>query len=167
MRLRAPLLHFFPVVLLVLGAGCGGGERDATAKQLDELRAEVARLRASQAALAERLDTVDIERGAFAKGAATAEPVAAGSPLATPRAPAQAADRDRPELDVVRLSPSEGDGDADNSTSRPVIRAVGDSAGPRPTLSNKTLGTHAAPKKGVLAALPKKAANDAPPGTKP
>jgi hypothetical protein len=151
-----------PIALLALGAGCSAGERDATAKQLDALRAEVARLRASQAALAERLDTVDIERGAFAKGATAAEPVGSSlTPPTSPRPPAQPSDRDRPELDVVRLSPSEGDGDADSSAPRPVIRAVGDAAGARQTLNNKTILAHPAPKKGVAAATPKKAANDA------
>lgn len=97
-------------VLSALSAGCGAG-RDATEKQLAELRAEVTRLRAAQATLSERLDGLEIERGAFAKGAA---PAGTG-----------AAESDRPDLAVVRLSPSEDDGDADSDGPRPVIRAVG------------------------------------------
>jgi hypothetical protein len=159
-RLRAPLRLFLPLALFALGAGCGV-ERDATVKQIDELRAEVARLRANQAALAERLDTVDIERGAFAKGAAAAESGPASTANRalmtgeTPKPPSQPADHDRPELDVVRLSPSEGDGDADSRAPRPLIRAVGDGTGTRQTLNNKTIGARPAPKKGVVASTPK------------
>lgn len=169
MSLRAPVLYLLPLALLALGAGCAG-ERDGTAKQLDDLRGEVARLRASQAALAERLDTVEIERGVFAKGAVAAEPGPARATTPTRPTPdptAQPSDRDRPELEVVRLSPSEGDGDADSSAPRPVIRAVGDGPGPRPTLNNRTIGARPAPKKGVVASAPKKAGDDAPPGAKP
>lgn len=161
MRLSAPRLLLLPVALLACCAGCGG-ERDATAKQIDELRAEVSRLRANQAALTERLDAVDLQRGTFAKGGPAAEPVPAPQPAST-----RPGDRDRPELDVVRLSPSEGDGDADSGAPRPVIKAGGDGAGPRQTLNNRTIGAHPAPKKGIVASAPKKAANDAPPVAKP
>lgn len=144
-----------PAALLAFSAGCGG-ERDAMTKQIDELRAEVSRLRASQAALSERLDAVDIQRGTFAREAPAAQQDAAPAPAIT-----RPADRDRPELDVVHLSPSEGDGDADSGAPRPVIRAVGDGASPRQTLNNKTVGAHGAPKKGVVASPSKKATNDA------
>jgi hypothetical protein len=173
------------VVLAALAAataGCGG-EHDATEKQLSELRAEIARLRATQASLGERVDAIDIERGAFAKGAAAAPPPGPGAIAAAPTAPVTAAphagaagdgaatrprttpeDRDRPELDVVRLSPSEGDGDADNDPSRPVVRATGDGksapAAPTPTLNNRSLGARSV-KRGVTAATPKKSDSDA------
>lgn len=110
MRLHARLL----LCSTLLASGCAGGH-DATEKELAELRAEVTKLRAAQSALGERVDNLEIDRGAFGKGAATAAPSAGPPP-----APA-----DRPELSVVRLSPSEGDGDADNGSARPMIRAVG------------------------------------------
>jgi hypothetical protein len=187
MRLSAYLLparSILPVLLLALGAGCAG-EHDATEKQISELRAEIARLRAGQASLGERLDAVDIERGAFARGAMPSPPGAAGpsaiaavtAPAASPPSATSGArpratpdDRDRPALDVVRLSPSEGDGDADNDPSRPVVRAVGDGEGaraPTPTLNNRSLGARNA-KRGVTAATPKKTADaDARPVAKP
>lgn len=104
------VLHLFSALAIVaLGSGCASNH-DATAKELAELRAEVTRLRAAQATLGERVDGLEIDRGAFVKGA----PSAAPKPTS-----------DRPELTVVRLSPSEGDGDADNEAPRPLIRAVG------------------------------------------
>ena len=165
MKWSACLPRLLPLGLLALGAGCGGGH-DAMEKQLTELRSEIGRLRASQASLNERLDAIDIDRGAFARGASAAPaPAPAG---AAPPPVARASDRDRPELDVVRLSPSEGDGDVDADPSRPVVRAVGDGAASRQILTNKSLGAHPAPKKGVAAAASKKQADtDARPGAKP
>jgi hypothetical protein len=165
MKLRALLPWLLPLWLLALGAGCGG-QHDATEKQLAELRAEIARLRAGQASLIERLDAIDIDRGAFAKGAAAppaadpgSAPVTTGSPVGAPKPPPPSgarADQDRPELDVVRLSPNEGDGDVDNDPSRPVIRAgSGSPTVATKTLSNRNLGARSAPKKGVAAAATK------------
>jgi hypothetical protein len=159
MKLRALLPLLLPLPLLVLGAGCGG-QRDGTEKQLAELRAEVARLRAGQASLTERLDAIDIDRGTFAKGTPPPAPPAqeAGSPK-PPVTMGARADQDRPELDVVRLSPNEGDGDVDNDPSRPVLRAGAGApsapSAPRQTLSNKSLGPRSAPKKGVATTAPK------------
>jgi hypothetical protein len=104
--------------LLALGSGCGAGH-DAVLKELAELRAEVTKLRAAQGALSERVDGLEIHSGTFAKSAPSAAPVA-GAPSAAP-----SANGDRPDLAVVRLSPSEGDGDADNEAPRPVIKAEG------------------------------------------
>ena len=162
------LLRLGPVVLGAIAAlGCGG-EHDATSKQLDELHGEIARLRASQAALGERLDAIDIERGTFARGASAPSPAATAPALAIAPPPAHAADRDRPVLDVVHLSPSEGDGDADTDPSRPMIRASGDGASPRQTLSNKSIGARSTTRKGVVPSAPKKPADaDARPVTKP
>jgi outer membrane murein-binding lipoprotein Lpp len=113
MKSPARLLSALPLAaLLALGAGCSSGH-DATAKELAELRAEVTRLRAQQAALGERVEAIEIDRGSFGKNAA---------PAAAPASPGG----DRPDLAVVRLSPSEGDGDADSDAPRPVIRAAGD-----------------------------------------
>jgi hypothetical protein len=155
--------------LVSLGAGCGGG-RDATEKQLAELQAEVARLRAAQASMGERLDAIDMDRGAFGKGAATLpaaeRPKAAATASLAPAVPlGPGPEGDRPELDVVRLSPNEGDGDANNDPSVPVLRAVGD-ASPRPTLTNKSLGARA-PRRGVTPAFKKPADGDARPGARP
>jgi hypothetical protein len=143
MKLRDRPTALLLAALLPLAAGCGGNH-DATEKQLAELRAEVTKLRATQAALTERLDSLEIKSGTFAKGAPEAAPAAA---------PPQ--DRDRPELQTVRLSPSEGDGDIDDSQ-RPVISASGN--GGSVTLSKKDKAPGAkAPKKGVATAAPKKA----------
>ncbi|MCC6557429.1 MAG: hypothetical protein IT372_31145, partial [Polyangiaceae bacterium] len=76
------------LAIAALAAGCGGGA-DATEKQLAELRAELARVRAASAALSERLDAVERTRAPL-RGAA----------------PRDAAEPDRPALDVVRLKPS-------------------------------------------------------------
>jgi hypothetical protein len=157
-----------PIASLAFALGCGG-EHDATEKQLGELRAEISRLRAGESSLRERLDTIDIERNALARGPSMAPPVSPATP-ASPTAPAaRAGDRDRPDLDVVRLSPSEGDGDADNDPSRPVVRAAGDGPGARSaqTLNNKTLSSRASPRKSVATAAPKKTDADARPVAKP
>jgi hypothetical protein len=179
MKWSACLPRLLALGLLALGAGCGG-EHDAMEKQLAELRGEISRLRAGQAAIGERLDAIDIERGAFAKGAAAAPPLGevprgpATASLAAPRPVDPSAGRpktpsdDRPQLDVVRLSPNEGDGDVDSDPSRPVVRVIGDGAGPRATLTNKSLGARPAPKRGVAPAAPKKQADgDVRPGAKP
>jgi hypothetical protein len=107
--------------LLALGSsGCGAGH-DAVMKELGELRAEVTKLRAAQGALAERVDGLEIQSGTFAKAAPKAPSAApSGAPAAAPNA-----NGDRPDLAVVKLSPSEGDGDADSDAPRPVIKAEG------------------------------------------
>ena len=76
------------------------------------------RLRAGEAALTERSARSRSSARRLRRGAP-----AAAAPAATAR---RAVDPDRPDLDVVRVSPSEGDGDADSDAARPVIRAVGD-----------------------------------------
>lgn len=135
--------------LLVLAPGCGGGH-DLAEKQLADLRAELTRLRASQGAMTERLDALEIDRGSFHKGAAPAPP------------PTPTADGDRPSLDVVRLSPSEGDGDADTEGQRPVIRAVGSDGSIQK--APKASAPRAPPRKGVaVVATPKKAPSDTDP----
>ncbi len=166
MRVSGQTLQLWPVALLVLGVGCGG-EHDAMDKQIGEMQAEISRLRAGQSALRERLDTIDIERGALAKGAPRAAPApTSGAP---PVPMVRASDRDRPDLDVVHLSPSEGDGDADNDPARPVVRSAGDGAGTRApqTLNNKTLSSRSSPRKSVAVATPKKTDADARPVAKP
>ena len=109
MRLRPLAL----AICTILVCGCAPNH-DATEKGLADLRAEVGRLRARQEALGERLDTLEISRGVQAKPGevATAESV-------------RTASADHAQLDVVHLSPSEGDGDADVDGGRPVVRAAG------------------------------------------
>lgn len=167
MRLSTRLLLRLASLTLVadIAIGCGG-EHDATEKQLAELHGEIARLRATQATLAERLDAIDIDRGAFGKG--TVAPPTTATAMVTPPPAVRAADCDCPELDVVHLSPSEGDGDTDSQAPRPVIRASGDAGGPRQTLSNKTIGSRPTPRKGVVpSALKKVGEADASQVTKP
>ncbi len=73
-----------------------------------------------------------------------------------------------PSSNVVHLSPAEGDGDTDSAAPRPMIRAGGDGAGARQTLSNKSIGARATSRKGVTPSAQKKAADaDARPVTKP
>lgn len=86
---------FMGLAIAALTAGCGAGA-DATERQLSELRAELARMRAEGAVLSERLDAVERTRG---PRGATAPRRGAGEP-------------DRPALDVVRLDPSARAADA-------------------------------------------------------
>jgi hypothetical protein len=107
---------------IALLSGCGGAASDATSKELAALTAEISKLRAEQAAQAERLDA--IERGKRPTPAAAADANAAAAP---PPAP-MPLDGDRPSLDVVRLgpsddAPSEVDGDADADGPRTVLRS--------------------------------------------
>jgi len=125
------------LVALSLATGCGGGH-DALEKELGELRTEVSRLRAQSAQLSERVDQMD----ARARAVGTTAPVGAALPAPAPVVSAR--DGDRPVLDVVRLTPpSEGDGDADNDPSRPLVRVVGDA---KQTLNNGTIAQRAARK---------------------
>lgn len=102
------------VVILPALAACGGGT-DATAKQLDDLRAEVAKVRSEHAAVSERLDALEMQRGGL-KGYA---PTSGATPGAAPSG-------DRPELDVVKLGPDgEESDDTDDAATRPVLRSSG------------------------------------------
>jgi hypothetical protein len=152
--MRLPLLPVLSLAaLLALGSGCGAGH-DAAEKELAELRAEVTRLRAGQAALTERVDGLEIDRGNYARSAASAAP---GAP------PAGGADH--PELSVVRLSPSEGDGDADTDGPRPLIRAVGSDGSIQKGDARRAKDARSSTaKKGAPGAAPKK---DAGPTVKP
>jgi hypothetical protein len=126
--MRAPPLSIALLPCVAWLAACGGAH-DATEKQISDLRSEVVKLRADNAALAERLDGVEL-RGT--------------RPRATP-GPAPAAEvatREQPQLDVVRLAPEGGAAadDADAEGPRPVLRGSGktgsiDEAGARPASS--------------------------------
>ncbi len=122
-------LFFTALVALGLLAGCGA-QADATSRDLSALTAEISKLRADQAALAERLDAMERNRApqpapttaaaADAKPAETAPPVVATRSL----------DSDRPSLDVVKLAPppsqdgaGDGDGDIDAEGPRTVLRS--------------------------------------------
>src|SRR5690606_5999970 len=72
--------------LLALPAlGCGSTQGD-TKKQLDELRAEIARLRSTNAALTDRVDVIEMQQGRAREVRDTVT--------------------DRPALRVVKLAPS-------------------------------------------------------------
>jgi tol-pal system protein YbgF len=117
MRVR---VSCFVLPLCAWLAGCAGGH-DAVEAQLAELRAEVAKLRASQAQLAERFDNAELARGTF-RGGAGAASAAPGVDAPPPRA-----EGDKPSLDVVHLQPesSEVSDDPDSDAPRLVVRAVG------------------------------------------
>lgn len=94
-------------------AGCGGSA-DVTEKQLAEIRSELTRLRADSAAMSERLDNLEIAKGRLSTG---------------PGAPGPSADR--PDLEVVRLTPQAPGGaedEADVDGARTVIRSAGGGA---------------------------------------
>ena len=127
MRATCTFLGFAVAALIAL-PGCGGEARDATSKELSALTAEISRLRAEHASLAERLSA--LERGkSRAPTAAAPEQTAADPVAAAPPAPAaRSLDDDRPALDVVRLGPSgadtdDGDGDIDAGGPRTVLRS--------------------------------------------
>jgi hypothetical protein len=102
--------------------GCGGGH-DEVKKQISALEAEIAKLKASEAALADRLERAEIGLRAQKKASEPGGPGLA----ATGRGEARQRDGDRPELDVVRLSPAADPDDPDADTPRPILRASGDS----------------------------------------
>ncbi|WP_437307459.1 hypothetical protein [Sorangium sp. So ce388] len=98
--------------LAALAAGCGGG-RDAIDQQLSELRAELVRVRAENAVLADRVGSLELSRGG-PRGAAE-RPAAAEARAASPEEP------DRPDLEVVRLAPEPA---ADDAARSPVLRST-------------------------------------------
>ena len=111
---RSLRMSLLPCVALV--AACGGAH-DATEKELGELRSEIVKLRADSAALHERVDALELGRGAGkAAGAGSASPAGA------------APNGDRPALDVVRLTPEPAEGDADADGPRTVIKSAGKGA---------------------------------------
>jgi hypothetical protein len=93
-----------------------GGASDATEKELSELRSDLTKLRSDQARTQERLDVLEIARGALrSDGAAATDAPQAPRPI----------DPDRPDLAVVRLAPDVDPDDPDADTPRPVVRSVG------------------------------------------
>lgn len=127
MRATCTFLGFALAALLAL-PGCGGEARDATSKELSALTAEISKLRAEHASLAERLSALERSRSqapvSAAPDRASADPV----PAAPPPPAARSIDDDRPALDVVRLGPSadgaeDGDGDIDADGPRTVLRS--------------------------------------------
>jgi outer membrane murein-binding lipoprotein Lpp len=117
-------LFGFALVALALLSGCGGEVHDATSKELSALTAEISKLRADQAALAERLDAMERAKSPAAAPAADAAKPADSAP--PPVVAARSLDSDRPSLDVVKLGPppsEEGDGDIDAEGPRTVLRS--------------------------------------------
>ncbi len=114
----------FALAVLIAAPGLVScvGARDATEKELSALRSDLTKLRADHARMQERLDALEITRGALRSGGAAA---AIASPQTTPPI-----DPDRPDLDVVRLAPEadSASDDIDANTPRPVVRSVGSGA---------------------------------------
>ena len=107
----------FALAVLIAAPGlvsCGGA-RDATEKELSELRSELTKLRSDQSRTQERLDALEIARGGLRGAAAVSD----GGPAPRP------IDPDRPDLAVVRLAPDADPDDPDADTPRPVVRSVG------------------------------------------
>ncbi|WP_437297384.1 hypothetical protein [Sorangium sp. So ce426] len=100
------------LALAALNVGCGGGH-DAVERQLSELRAELVRVRAENAVLADRVGSLERSRGG-ARGAA--RPDEAGARAVLPEEP------DRPDLEVVRLAPE------DDGARPPVLRSTANGA---------------------------------------
>ena len=167
-----PRMSSRPVLLVtalaaLLTASCGGS-REATEKQLGQLRAEIVKLRADQAVLTERLDNVELSRGTFGRGdrskptsGADAAPSNGGAaPAAGSRG---GGDPDRPALDVVHLGPEAASApsaptgeapageaeDTDSNAPRPVVKLSGDgkSGGSGPSGSKKAPAKANTPKK--------------------
>jgi tol-pal system protein YbgF len=104
------------VVIAAPGLVSCGGARDATEKELSELRSELTKLRSDQSRAQERLDALEIARGGLRSGAvATVDAAPPPRPI----------DPDRPDLAVVRLGPEVDPDDPDADTPRPVVRSVG------------------------------------------
>lgn len=91
------------------------GARDATDKELSELRSDLAKLRSDQSRTQERLDALEIARGSLRSNAPVSDAAPAPRPI----------DPDRPDLAVVRLAPDSDPDDPDADTPRPVVRSVG------------------------------------------
>ncbi|WP_438026799.1 hypothetical protein [Sorangium sp. So ce233] len=106
--------------LAALAAGCGGGRGAIVDRQLAELRAELVRMRAENAVLADRVGSLELSRGG-PRGAARAE--AAEARAASQEEP------DRPDLEVVRLAPeaapgTEAEPHTDGAARPPVLRST-------------------------------------------
>jgi outer membrane murein-binding lipoprotein Lpp len=82
-------MKYVPLLWMMLLAGCSGGS-DAMQKQLDEMKDQVTRLRASNLALQDRVD--GLEEQATVQAARDEIPGAAEAD-------------DRPQLEVVRVVP--------------------------------------------------------------
>lgn len=89
------------LVALALG-GCSG-EVDQLRREVDSLKTEVAALKANHGAVSERLDALEVGRGALSGVA----PSGGG---------------DTPDLQVVKLAPPDGGGDEDPAGSGPRVK---------------------------------------------
>lgn len=117
--------------------GCGGA-RDATDKQIESLQGELVKLRAENAILSERLDAVEIAQGTFRGGAGGSGSAGGSAGGSGEKDKARAAGSkgaggdDRPDLAVVRLTPS--------SSSDPGAEETDGDEGPRPVLRSVSGG---------------------------
>src|SRR5262245_29601347 len=101
--------HRFRLALTIGALACAvgcGSSRDATDQQLTELRRDLAKVRAENAVLGERVDALELERGRMRGQSPTGSEQPTG---------------DRPKLDVVRLEPEPPNPDDPNAdTPRPM-----------------------------------------------
>ncbi|MEO7328765.1 MAG: tetratricopeptide repeat protein [Minicystis sp.] len=135
MRIRASL---FALPLGALLAGCAG-EHDSVDKQLQDLHAEVTKLRAAQSSLAERFDNAELARGTF-KAAGVSAPPGGLDPVPAPKP-----EGDRPNLDVVHLQPeADSSDDPDSDAPRLVVHAVGNGGAVQGGAKGKIAGGGAA-----------------------
>ncbi|WP_433932894.1 hypothetical protein AB3662_01875 [Sorangium cellulosum] len=112
--------------LAALAAGCGGARGAIVDRQLAELRAELVRIRAENAVLADRVGSLELSRGGRLDVARAARAEAAGA--AEARAASQE-EPDRPDLEVVRLAPEAAPGtdaepQTDGAARPPVLRST-------------------------------------------
>lgn len=111
--------------LAALAAGCGGGRDAIVGRQLAELRAELVRVRADNAVLAERVGSLELSRGRADAPRGRADAPRAGSTGAADARPAAPDEPDRPDLEVVRLAPEpEVAPQADGAARPPALRST-------------------------------------------
>ncbi|MFO0615471.1 MAG: tetratricopeptide repeat protein [Polyangiaceae bacterium] len=117
--------------LIVGSLGCAP-QTDALQKDLATLRTELAGLRAENAALGERMDALEIKSGSL-KGY-------------EPPKPASTDDTDRPDLQVVKLTPNAGKDDAPppDDGPRTIIRTTSKGTIVEETVDPKAPSTEAA-----------------------
>lgn len=129
----------FALALALLASGCAG-ERDALRKEVEALRQEVGRVRATNETLVARIETLELSRAEQAAKAPA-------------RGAAATQDDDRPSLDVVRLAPTAEDKpevlravDEMGEEPRPVLRSAGGGAVVAQNAALKTMKQAALPK---------------------
>jgi hypothetical protein len=106
----------------LFAVGCGGGH-DIESKQLEELQAQVAKLRAEQGALTTRLERAEL----MLRAQKTAPAAALPGPSGGGRPEARSKDAAAEGLNVATLRPESTSEDPDADAPRPILRASGNS----------------------------------------